>query len=183
MTLRSLADFAAGRIRAGLSLADRFPRWVHVLAAIGWATFLWQLSAQPGSGGRKTLSMVWLWNSAHVVAYFALGALCFFAVRVRDSGASPIDAERAAGLRRSARWRGLGAAAIGTVYGIVDEWHQSHVPGRACSAWDMGSDVLGACLAVAVLLWAERRLSLRWALTAFALALITVSGATRAVEF
>jgi VanZ family protein len=50
----------------------------------------------------------------------------------------------------AARWKSRGffffllIAAISSVYGIVDEIHQSFVPGRSPSVWDWAADTLGA---------------------------------------
>jgi VanZ family protein len=40
-----------------------------------------------------------------------------------------------------------------TVYGITDEYHQSFVPGRQSSAWDVAKDATGALLGA----WLYRR--------------------------
>jgi len=41
------------------------------------------------------------------------------------------------------------AWAIAALYGAVDEWHQSFVPGRCADLWDFAADALGAAWAVA----------------------------------
>lgn len=38
---------------------------------------------------------------------------------------------------------------IGTLYGLSDEWHQSFVPGRHASPWDVLFDSLGVIAAAA----------------------------------
>jgi VanZ family protein len=40
---------------------------------------------------------------------------------------------------------------LSVAYGIVDEVHQSFVPGRVCSVVDVLSDAFGAALAIALL--------------------------------
>lgn len=56
-----------------------------------------------------------------------------------------------------ARWIGVtpaatvSAAALTTLYGFLDEWHQSFVPGRESSLGDAVADTIGACLAVVAL--------------------------------
>lgn len=77
-------------------------------------------------------------KSVHAITYGGLGAL---ALRAFAGG----------------RWIGVtpgatvSAAALATLYGVVDEWHQSYVPGRESSVADAVADTLGASLAVAAL--------------------------------
>ena len=40
---------------------------------------------------------------------------------------------------------------IASLYGVVDELHQSYVPGRMCSFADFASDAVGAALAIVIL--------------------------------
>jgi VanZ family protein len=44
-----------------------------------------------------------------------------------------------------------------TAYGITDEYHQSFVPGRDASGWDILADGLGGFLAAWMLFWWDRR--------------------------
>lgn len=148
-------------------------RIVHHYAAAAWwlrlwppflvAASLWFLSSRPGTVG--PVSMVWnfVHNSAHVVAYAGLGAsiLLAFPENVRRRGCVP-------------------AVLMSSAYGLVDEWHQSHVPGRVASLADVVSDAIGATLAVCALAWllwrSERGLrALPWMALA---ALVSVSSAT-----
>ncbi len=52
------------------------------------------------------------------------------------------------------RWAGVTlttlamAWAISTGYGVTDEWHQMHVPGRAAELRDLRNDAAGALLAL-----------------------------------
>lgn len=36
------------------------------------------------------------------------------------------------------------------LYGLSDEWHQSYIPGRFSSGWDIAADTIGAVIAVLV---------------------------------
>ena len=45
----------------------------------------------------------------------------------------------------------LFAIIIGTVYGVSDEFHQSFVPGRSASTWDLAADCIGVALAQTVI--------------------------------
>jgi VanZ family protein len=53
------------------------------------------------------------------------------------------------------KWRQPGlrfpvlTAALGSLYGVIDELHQYFVPGRDCNVWDWLFDTLGAVLAAA----------------------------------
>lgn len=44
----------------------------------------------------------------------------------------------------------VAAFVLATVHGFLDEWHQSFVPGRNPSLWDVGLDAIGAGAALAV---------------------------------
>jgi VanZ family protein len=75
-----------------------------------------------------------LHNAAHPVAFGLLGASILLAIR-RQEALGPTEA--------------LFAFAIATCYGVVDEVHQSVVPGRVCSIADACADMFGAALAIA----------------------------------
>ncbi len=53
------------------------------------------------------------------------------------------------------RWRPV--VAISVLYAALDEVHQSFVPSRAGSVWDVMIDTAGAVAAVLVLHWIWRR--------------------------
>jgi len=78
-------------------------------------------------------------KSAHVTEYGILSALCFRALRGRVRG------------MWQARWM-LPAIIAPLLVAITDEWHQSFVPSRGSSGWDVLIDLGGACLAQ-VLIW------------------------------
>jgi VanZ family protein len=60
------------------------------------------------------------------------------------------------------RWAYIGAWAIATFYGGVDEWHQSYIPGRSASINDVMIDSLGALVVLMLLfLWNTYRKSRR----------------------
>ena len=45
----------------------------------------------------------------------------------------------------------LFAMIIGTLYGVSDEFHQSFVPGRTASIWDLAADSIGVAIAQTVI--------------------------------
>jgi hypothetical protein len=47
---------------------------------------------------------------------------------------------------------------IGTCYGLSDEWHQSFVPGRHASLWDVWFDALGVVIAASAYPWIATKL-------------------------
>ncbi|MCC7071933.1 MAG: VanZ family protein [Deltaproteobacteria bacterium] len=80
------------------------------------------------------------WNSdklLHAIAYAGLATLILIGARARTGH-----------LGWSAR---LEAALGATLYGMSDEWHQSFVPGRGMSSYDLIADTAGACLGAFVL--------------------------------
>ena len=72
-------------------------------------------------------------KSAHLTGYGILGALWFRALRGERTG-------------WSLRWA-LGAVAIAAAVAGIDEWHQSFVPSRGASSYDVILDAAGAALA------------------------------------
>ncbi len=98
----------------------RARRRLYLGFALGWMGVLWYLSAQPATGA----GLPHPWDkAAHFAAYALLGFL----------------------------WRrGLGrfrpAFLLSALYGVVDEGHQSFVPGREVSFGDLLADFLGAYL-------------------------------------
>lgn len=72
-------------------------------------------------------------KAGHVIEYFILGWLLFRAIRADRAGWS---------------WRwALAAIAVAALYAASDEWHQSFVPSRTPSVWDVLIDTIGASLA------------------------------------
>jgi VanZ family protein len=59
--------------------------------------------------------------------------------------------------RLSGGHRAMLAIGLATLYGFVDEWHQSFVPGRTPDGLDIVTDLVGATLAMLVVTWLERR--------------------------
>lgn len=76
---------------------------------------------------------------AHLIAYGLLAALLVRALARAD-------------WRRISARVVTGAIVVATVYGAIDEWHQSFVPGRTPEVADLVADFMGACL-VGVALW------------------------------
>ena len=111
--------------RTTRSLREWAVLWLPVVA---WAGLIFALSSVPdlgtGLGGWDLL----LRKLAHAGEYAVLGAL----------------------LLRAIQRPGI-AFALGTLYAVSDEVHQSFVPGRAGSPLDVALDTLG--VAAGVVLW------------------------------
>lgn len=120
---------------AALPVAARAASPVLLMATVWW------LSSLPHLGGDGGAWSSFWHNGAHVVAYGSLGAAWLLAVRGGGW----------------ARRHVLTAVLLSSAYGIVDELHQSHVPGRVCSPSDVCTDTAGAFFgAMAVLAIALR---------------------------
>ena len=95
----------------------------------------------------------------HFIEYYIFGYLIFRCFAGRKS--SPLQERQAI----------LLTIGIGVFYSISDEWHQSFVPGRDPSVWDVFSDALGVAFAaltfqgirkqVGVIKWTEEWLERR----------------------
>ena len=89
---------------------------------------------------------VYVSNLGHFVLYglLAVGAALAFRVRLPGRPLALLLIVLAAGL-----------------VGWLDEWHQSTQPGRDASLWDLGSDLLGAGLALTAATWSTAAGGLR----------------------
>lgn len=120
-----------------LTTLARWPRVVLVLPFLGFVVAFWMVSATP----RPWVPLTF--NSAdklmHAVAYAGLATWA----RVATLGFS-----RA----------GLWAFALAAGYGVVDEVHQSFVPGRSASVFDVAADATGAALAVLLIGYLGKKL-------------------------
>jgi VanZ family protein len=99
--------------------------------AAAWALAIFVLSSFPGSAYPAT-DIVGADKIVHLGLYGLLAALC-----VR-------------GLAQSTSWPGplvwIAAAALASLYGMSDEFHQRFVPGRNSDWMDVLADAIGAAL-------------------------------------
>lgn len=107
-------------------------RWsLRLAAGVGallWMIGIFVLSAQstlPRTGG---IPVDVIAIAGHLVAYAVLAGLIRIAV----------------GDARRDRRADILAVALATIYGLTDEFHQSFVPGRNASAFDVVVDLVGA---------------------------------------
>lgn len=119
-------------------------------AVVIWAGVIFWMSSNTGSEvnqGLGIISAVKAWLSAvadslvgpgvdvspvgHFTEYFVFGCLLANALRT------------AVGLRAAVV---VGALAIGSLYGVTDEWHQYFVPDRSCDPADWAVDTVASGL-------------------------------------
>jgi VanZ family protein len=112
---------------------SRLALWLPVAL---WATLIFALSARPDlSTGLGSWDLI-VRKAAHVAEYAVLGALLVRALS-----------------------RPSAAFALGLVYAITDEIHQSFVRGRNASPLDVAIDALGLAAGIAVWRMLRRRTS------------------------
>ena len=119
------------------------PAFGAVLVVI-WIAILWSLSERPPSVvTHGSPSLAWFWNFSHAPAYGALALWLSIATRGRGAALVPT--------KRAAFW----IVSFAVVHGVVDELHQSTVPGRDASVLDIVTDLCGSSTVVAVLFTAH----------------------------
>ena len=112
----------------------------------GWMVLIWTLSARaPSDLSQGSHTGAWLSNMAHGPEYAGLALWLALAVRRSGSAVAPTA--------RAAFW----IVAFCVVHGFIDELHQSTVPGRDASVFDVLTDLCGATAAVTVLRAANDR--------------------------
>jgi len=119
-----------------------FPTWMtHELPLAACLALIWILSDQPslpGPGERGSLTRDVFNYGSHAAIYGIVGLLVW---RTLSTRAEILP-----------RWLVLhprvSSAAFAVLYGSIDEWHQSFVPGRTASLWDALTDLAGASLAL-----------------------------------
>jgi VanZ family protein len=122
------------------------PRKFHITLPLLIMGLLYWLSSLPGTPlpDDPAAYALFYWispslqNALHVPAYAALAFAWRWAL--------------AAWLRPGPA-RAIGAFAIACAYGVLDEWHQSFVPGRYASLTDIALDVAGAVVGVWLASW------------------------------
>lgn len=117
------------------------PRILSFVLALSWMGTIFLLSSQPG--GQLQMGPPGFDKILHMGAYAMLAMLIL--------GALPLPP---GGYRLG---QALLAAVIAAGYGLTDEWHQFHVPGRSMDGWDMLADAVGALLGTLALRWFSAR--------------------------
>jgi len=107
----------------------RLLRWIPAAVILGCS---WHLSSQ------STIEyMPQFWNADKLVHMLCFAGLSFWVAF-------------GAGTQGTVRFRHVFPACFVSCYGIIDEIHQSYVPGRSCSVFDWCADTAGAVLGAIV---------------------------------
>ena len=115
-------------------------RLVRSLPAIAWMAFIFSMSSREQFPQPFGMSTFLLSIAAHMFLYGVLATLLLLAFEPK----------------RGATRSTLIAAVTGAVlFGISDEFHQSFVPGRDASVFDVVVDAIGSVIAVSV--WTQFR--------------------------
>jgi len=143
---------ATSILRAAGRLLLLQPRCVAFVLPVAWAGLLWRLSAESSTIEVGLSLPEWLLSVLHDLAHpGAFGLLALFLV--------PLLPRVGVGRTRWVAWsRARGALILFATlaYGLVDEWHQSHVPGREPSLLDALSDTVGAAAVLVVVAYLSR---------------------------
>jgi VanZ family protein len=119
-------------------------RLASAVLTVAWAALIYYLSDQ----SRLDIPSIFTLQDKllHLSAYAVLG---FLALGTQQTGAS--------GYRVSDYWK---IAALTALYGVLDEFHQSFVPGRDADIFDVLADTSGGLLGAGVLFLIVRKTTL-----------------------
>ncbi len=154
--------FLAGLRRLGYALL-RLPRLVRALLCVSWMGLIWALGAQTFQAPKGPPGF---WRIATNLAHAPL-----FAILALFAAAFALSPQSSGGERRWPRVgakEGLAILGVTILWAFVDEWHQSLVPGRDPSAFDLLTDFAGAACVLWVVGYLGREAAseqgLRWRL-------------------
>jgi VanZ family protein len=123
-----------------ISIARTIPG--RLLPPLVWMGVIYLLSDQPTLPYPQDLDSRLVSIAGHFSVFGVLAVLFWWALGLAGE----------AGTRRK-----VSAVALVVLYGVVDEWHQSFVPGRTPDVYDVLTDATGAIVAMLVVTWIERR--------------------------
>ena len=132
-SLRAAGDFLLRRPRPGL-----------LAVVVAWMALIWTLSSRMLSGDPLHLIFVWLSNGVHAPLFGLLG-LGVVAMLPRTGGWPRLDVRQVSLV-----------LALVLTYALIDELHQSTVPGRDASIFDLFTDWSAAYITLGVAVVAGR---------------------------
>jgi VanZ family protein len=118
----------------------------RILPPVAWIVVSFLLSHQPTLPYPPDISAQVVSVMGHVGVFGVLAALIWWAL-----GLAEMSLARRAGV----------AILLTVIYGFLDEWHQSFVPGRTPDIRDIVADTIGATLAMLAVTWLARRVGVR----------------------
>ena len=130
-------------LRVGRALQS-LPRSRAWLPVVGWMALIWALSSMPSDDEPGLHISPVLGNLAHA-PIFGLLALWLALLIPRGTGWPRVDAHAAARVML-----------VVLAYAGIDEWHQSWIPGRDPSVFDVGTDLVGAACTLWIIAYVDR---------------------------
>ncbi len=115
----------------------------RVIVPLAYMAGVFFLSSLPGAQVHRLGLSALLLDFAHVPLFAGLAWATLWAVT------GPV------------RVRVAWVAALCLAFAVLDEWHQTFVPGRFFSGWDLAADSLGIGIGIALGLWAWSSQALR----------------------
>lgn len=139
-----------------MSFLARPPAWIFAAVAALEIGLVWYVSGRPGDELAPRLPG----PSGNLLHVPAGAALCLLVLRATGPRLGWFDARAWPGGLATARTR----SALGAVFlhAVVNEIHQFHVPGRACSVADLFLDTGGGLVALLVPLAGAEGRPARW---------------------
>ena len=128
-------------MNARSSALGRIAAW---LPAVLWASLIFYASSRSTVPAPFGISMLVTSVVGHLTGYAVLALLFRYAL-----ARSSVSRRRASAV----------AVVLAMLYGLSDEWHQSFVPGRDASLFDLAVDLTGAAIGVALFNTIEDRRS------------------------
>lgn len=108
---------------------------LYWIPALIWMIIIFYLSSRTGSELQSLVPFINNFNPGHVVAYFILALLYYFAFQKNNSSRPFVK-----------------TFILCLLYGITDEIHQFYVPTRFPDPYDLVRDLLGALGALVIVL-------------------------------
>jgi len=113
---------------------SRFQKVLRFFPMLSMMAGIFYVSNQPGNVFRLP-KIPGIDKLLHAGAYGMLALTVLFAIQ-------PFS------IKCSGRWFAIGVVLFCLFYGISDEFHQSFVPHRSVSIWDVAADVIGGMVVV-----------------------------------
>jgi hypothetical protein len=123
------------------NLILRQPRGLRLLICLAWMWLIWSLSSRSEvlPSGADSAPWIFFANLGHAPLFGLLAMWLGLILLPRV----PADLSLERALPRLRRTQLALTLVCVLAYGVLDEWHQSWVPGRDATAADVGTDLIG----------------------------------------